>query len=543
VARRRRPAYKTQTSDPAAPEYTIDVKEQRKRSDKAWSDRAAWDHLYQDVYDFAIPYRRPAARVGKGAVRIERVFDATAIESSFRAAGQLHSDLFPPGFGRLAPGAVSKAALPPAELEKLEAQLNGVSTIMSAFFETGEFATSTAEMCIDLMAGTAALLPLEGDAREPVRYACIPFDELAIECDAFGRPVGIYWKQSLTHRQIKDAFPNGVFSEAFKNRDNYPDEELELRQDFIRDPKSGKWTFCAYTADSEHPIDEQEYLTQPMAVPRYHRVPGEPYGRGPILLALPTIKTLNKAVELTLKAAAMQMVGIWGYRPGGTFNPDTVRFGPGEFWPMQATGGVLGPDVTRLDPSSGRVDVGQLITQELRLQVQSMLGDDRLPEKGATPVSATEIMARMKRIAQNYLGAWGRIVQEVHPVIVRRVLEILHRQKFKGIQQLDIDGLLIKLDVQSPITAAIKAAAHSRIIDFIELCMAVKGTPMAADLIVKVDDALRAIGKEQIPNELIRTKTEQKQLEKVMAQAAAAIAAAQQKPAGVSEGAAQSAVA
>src|SRR5262249_10141999 len=163
--------------------------------------------------------------------------------------------------------------------------------------------------------------------------------------------------------------------------------------------------FAAYLKESEGAIVEETYKTQPMAVPRYHRVPGEPYGRGPIILAMPTIKTLNKALELTLKSAAIQMLGIWGYRPGGAFNPDTVRLGPGEFWPMQATGGVLGPDVTRLDTASGKVDVGQLVTQELRLQVQSMLGDDRLPEKGATPVSATEIMARMKRIQQNYMGA------------------------------------------------------------------------------------------------------------------------------------------
>lgn len=525
----------------AKSEYKTDVKAQKKRSDRAWGDRAAWDAIYNDVYDFAIPYRRPASKIGKGAQRIERVFDATAIESSFRAAGQLHSDLFPPGFGKLAPGAVSKVALGQQELEALEQQLHGVSTILSAFFETGEFATATAEMCIDLMAGTAALMPLDGDAREPVRYACIPFDEIALECDAFGRAVGIYHKQQLTRRQIKGQFPNGNYPETWKDESNL-DSEVELRQDFLRQD-DGKWLFCAYVAESEQPIVEDTYLTQPIAVPRYHRVPGEPYGRGPLLLALPTIKTLNKAVELTLKAAGMQLVGIWGYRPGGTFNPDTVRFGPGEFWPMQSTGGVLGPDVQRLDPTTGRIDVGNLITQELRLQVQSMLGDDRLPEKGATPVSATEIMARMKRLAQNYLGAWARVVQEVHPVIVRRVIEILYRRKFKGVEGVDIDGLLIKLDVQSPITAAIKAAAHSRIIDFIQLCMAVKGTPMAADLIVKVDDALRTIGKDQIPTGLIRTKTEQKQLEKVMAQAAQAIAAAQQAPRGVSEGAAQSAVA
>jgi hypothetical protein len=47
-----------------------------------------------------------------------------------------------------------------------------------------------------------------------------------------------------------------------------------------------------------------------------------------VLFALPTIKTVNKAQELTLKAAAIQLLGIWGFRAGGTFNPDTVRLGP-----------------------------------------------------------------------------------------------------------------------------------------------------------------------------------------------------------------------
>ena len=90
----------------------------------------------------------------------------------------------------------------------------------------------------------------------------------------------------------------------------------------------------------------------------YFRVAGETRGRGPITLALPSIKTVNKAQELALKSAAIQMLGIWGYRANSGFNPDTAAQQPGSFWAMQSTGGILGPDVTRLDPAAGRELLG-----------------------------------------------------------------------------------------------------------------------------------------------------------------------------------------
>lgn len=522
MARRR---YKTADADPQAGKSALEA--HKKRHEKAWSDRDLWQKFYDDAYEFAIPYRRPSSRIGKAAETIERVFDGTAIESSFRAAGQLHADLFPPDFFKLGAGAISKISLSQDQLDKLNAELEAITTIVSAFFQTGEFDLASSEMCIDLLVGTGSLFPVEGDARTPVRFVCIPFDELAIEVDAYGKVVAIFWKSRLSRRAIKAAFKDGKFPAKFEDHlREKPDEEIEILQDFILDQDTGHWTFCVWLRDSESFVKEDEYKTQPLAVPRYHRVPGEPYGRGPILLALPTIKTLNKAVELTLKAAAIQMLGIWGYRPGA-FNPDTVRLGPGEMWPMQSTGGVLGPDVSRLDASAGKVDLGNIITQELRLQVQSMLGDDKLPADGATPRSATEIMERMKRIQKNYMGAWARIVNEVIPVIVMRVMEILARRQIKGVPSIDIDALLVKIDVMSPITQAIKASAHQRIIEFIELVIAIKGQPMAAELIVKVDDALRKIGEDQLPRSLLTTKDEQKALEQKMQEAAIAVAAAQ----------------
>ncbi len=509
---------------PAKPK--VDLTAHKKRSERAWSDRAVWDAIYLDAYEFVIPYRRPSSRVGKGVQTVQRLFDSTAIESAFRAAGQLHQDLFAPGFWKLSPGPVAKAQLQPQEVDALAAALEQITNIASAFFQTGEFDMASAETCIDLLVGTGTLFPVEGDDENPIRWVCISFDEIALEVDAYGKVVAIFWKSRLSRRAIDGAFPNGSYPAAFTEAlASNPEQEIEIHQDFYFDPASKQWIFCAHITESAEAIVTDSYRTQPMAVGRYHRVPGETNGRGPILLALPTIKTLNKAAELTLKSAAIQMLGIWGYRPGGTFNPDTARLAPGEFWPMQGTGGVLGPDVTRLDVSAGKIDVGSLITTELRTQIQNMLGDDKLPDKGATPVSATEIMARMKRIQQNYLGAYGRLVNEIIPVVVRRVLEILYRRKLIP-QNINIDTLLIKVDVLSPIATAVKSAAHSRIIDFFQLVGQLKG-PQAMDLICKVDDGLRLIGEDMVPPSLLRTVDEQKSIEATIQAAVAAIVKSQ----------------
>ncbi len=494
-------------------------KAHKKRADAAWQNRALWQKLYDDAYEFAIPNRRPASRMGKAASTVNRLFDNTAIVSTFRRAGQLHQDLFPSGQQsiRLAPGPVGKLALNKAEADQIEFQrkLNEVTQVISAFMMVPEFDCAVSEMCLDLMVGSGALMPLRGTPSRPIRFVALPFDEVATQTDAYGATTFISWKTKLTRRQITGAFPQGMFPDEFKKQyETDPDKEITIWQDFFANPDGVGWNFWAHIEGSEAPIIKETMRSQPIATPRYYRVPGEENGRGPVLLALPTIKTLNKAMELTLKAAAIQMLGIWGYRPGSAFNPDTVRISPGQFWPMGATGGVLGADVTRIDTAGGRIDVSQLITGELRAQVQAALQDDNLPENNAaTPRSATEIVERMKRTATNYLGAFGRLVNEIHPVIVRRMIEILYDMKLLQVD-IDIDTLLVKVEVLSPIAAALRSQALQVITDYFEIIAAVRGEE-GLDLLVKVDDALRHIGAEMgVPPEFIMTEDEQEVLQK-----------------------------
>lgn len=535
----------TEGASPRTPPTTAaDVmKAHKARCTKAWAERAYWQTLYDEVYDYVIPYRRPVTSMtagGKGAARVDKLYDNTAMVSAFAGAGRLQQDLFPPGqpFFTFKLGPVAKRALKRQKMDLALAkrELEEIAEETQAFFASGEFDNAANEMCIDLIAGTGSLFPLEGDDDDPVRFVCVPFDELAIEPDAFGGVAAIFWTTMMSRRQIKQAFPAGTFPRGFREA-NDDEGMVKIHQDWTKE--GARWKFRVWLDDcaTDDPplVAEDEMRTQPGAIVRYHKVPGEAYGRGPGMLALPTAKTLNKAVELMLKAAAIQMLGIWAYRPGGAFNPSTARFSPGAFWPMSSTGGVIGPDVTRLDPSTGRMDVAQLITQELRLQLQAAMNDDKLPDKGATPVSATEVMARMKRISQNYLGAYGRITNDTIPPLVRRTMEILHKKKLIS-RKIRLDTLLIAIDITSPMAAMMKAQGLSQVLDFLQIVAQLKG-PQAIELLVKLDDLLREMAERMgVPAEFVMTREETAALTEKLAAAAAQMAAAQAQQQQAAEG-------
>ncbi len=488
----------------------VNLQDVKDRASEAWGKRSHWDSVIGDAYDYVIPNRRPG-----GSDRSPRVsnllFDMTAPSGAMHFAGNLQRDLFPSGQPTftLETGPLATMALAEREVAAYNRFLEKVAKMIHPFFLAGDWDTAVHETCIDLSIGTGALLPIKGTSNDPLVFASIPVDQLAILVDMAGRVVFVSWKQEFTYDQIFKAFPKGVFPDGFREQARKSNSgTVTLCQDFYQKSgnRRGGWKFVAYVDDSKTPISHEDYRTQPIAVPRYYRVAGEPFGRGVVLSALPSIKTVNKAQEIALKSAAIQMLGIWGYRSGGTFNPNTVRMGPGEFWPMQSTGGILGPDVQRIDPAGGRTDVSRMLIGNLQDQIREAMLDTRLPEYSGTPKAASEIAARMRQRADVHIGAFGRLVREIMPVIVPRVAEILH--DFRHLTQLpmNIDELLVSIKVQSPMAAALNADRLASIANYIEFVGAVAG-PEQTELYVNLDKVLERVGdglqidKDLIPNE------------------------------------------
>lgn len=491
----------------------------RKRlADRAWQLNAGWDSQLQDAYDYVLPNRKSGG-ASRGKRNADKIFDMTGPTSAMHLAGELQRLLFSSA-PVLTPGPLVRQALAregkagEQKLERLERELERTGEFIAPFMTAGDLDTATHEACIDLGLGTAVMIPMRGTPDKPIIFFTPPSDEVALYGDIYGQVSLVSWKRSVERGALLEAFPKGNFSQEFRekcrNATGY--SEVEFYQDFWRRP-DGLWQFGAYMgSDCPDFVTTEIYRTKPLATPRYYRVAGELRGRGPILLALPSIKTVNKAQELTLKAAAIQMLGIWGYRAGGAFNPDTASMAPGAFWSMQSTGGILGPDVQRLDPAAGRLDVGAMVIDGMQQQIREGLMDTRLTASQGTPRSASEIAGLLEQNSRVHLGGFMRLWREVHPDIVPRCAEILNSFGYLG-GLMNFNELVTSVGVRSPMAAAMNAAEVSNIARYAEMMRALVGEklPRHLDLDMAGDEIAEAmmIPRKMVPDEQQRASIDQ----------------------------------
>ncbi|MCF6120532.1 portal protein [Mesorhizobium muleiense] len=512
----------------AANDAGTPVEKQRKRSTQVWNNRAGWDSLYSEAYDYVLPNRRPGG-LGKVKQPTQLIFDMTGPNSAMHCAGEIQRQMFPASTPFITEtGPLVAQQLKASEKIAWDKKLQGIASFVYPFMKTGDYDDAMHEACTDLTLGTGVVLPLKGPSiNEPVRFVCIPQDEVAIGQDAWGRVNYCSWKrQNLGREAVIEAWPKGEFTDDFrKAAADKPYDEITVFQDFYRLP-DGRWRFCVYLERDGGFIAQETYATQPVAVMRFYRWPGEAYGRGPVLFALPTIKTVNKAQELTLKSAAIQLLGIWGFRAGGTFNPDTVRLGPGEFWPMQSTGGLLGPDVQRLDTATARFDVAKMVIGDGQRQIREALLDTRLFDDGGTPPSASEVALIQAQNAKVHIGAYGRLNTEGTGVIVPRVMEILNEWKILP-QLMTFNQLLVSMYINSPMAAALKADELQAAVNYYRLVAETVG-PQRVNEYISVDRYLdRTRNGLLVPIDIVTTPDEQKAAVEANAQREAEAIAAQ----------------
>jgi hypothetical protein len=282
----------------------------RTRAERAWGKRDEWQKVLIDAYDYVAPHRLSTRWAKRNPqARTNKMFDNTAAVAWMRAAGRLQQDLFPPGqpFFALDPGpAVAKLGM---NVDDARRELQLISDQIHPVFLNGEWDQAAIEMILDAFISTGTTLILEGNATQPVRFANVPLDEMAFDSGPYGRLEGYFWKKKWTRRAVKEAFPKGNYKPEFLTETN-GEEEITFCQNVIFDAANNNWYFCAYEdGDTERDTWTETSLECPFVAMRYFRLPGEDMGYGPVLLNLPTTKTLNKAVELTLKSASIAMAG------------------------------------------------------------------------------------------------------------------------------------------------------------------------------------------------------------------------------------------
>jgi hypothetical protein len=373
--------------------------------------RRAIEPVWQACYDHALP-----SPTGSGTL-----FDATAADAAEQLAASLMAELTPPWsrwFG-LAP---SRALDEGAEGRAATAALEDAAATLQGHFDRSNFAIEMHQAFLDLVvAGTGVLLVEEAPLGEPsaFRFAALPLQAAVLEEGPDGRLTTLFREARLTPAAITARYPGAALPDT-----HGADDALRvLEATWIDGSVTRHAALLAEDPDQPVLLAEGRFAEHPAIAFRWLKAPGEIYGRGPVMKALPDIRTANKVVELVLKNASIAATGIWQAEDDGVLNPATVKLTPGAIIPKAPGSAGLTPLA-----APGNFDVSQLVLTDLRQRIRGALLADRIGPQQDARRTATEVLERAAETARLLGAAYGRLQAELLTPLVTRCLGILRRR-------------------------------------------------------------------------------------------------------------------
>ena len=498
-----------------------------KRHEKALIKKEDFRNLYEEAYEFALPQRNLYdghydGKVG-GTKKMNRVFDSTAINSTQRFANRMQSGIFPPQrkWCRLEPG----PDIPEDRKAEAQAALDVYNERLFSTLKQSNFDIAIGEFLLDLSVGTAVMMVQPGDEINPINFIPVPQYLVSIEEGANGQVDNVYrrirLKGEVIQRQWNDA---KIPEELQKKIDDKPTDDVELVEATIFDQKRGDYCYHVIHKESKTELVYRRMDYSPWIVSRYAKVSGEIYGRGPLITALPDVKTLNKTKELVLKNASLTISGVYTAADDGVLNPNTVKIMPGAIIPVARNGGPQGESLRPL-PRAGDFNVSQLVINDLVANIKRILLDESLPPDNMSARSATEVVERMKELSQNLGSAFGRLINETMIPLVSKILQVMDDRGIITLP-LKVNGLEIKISPVAPLAMAQNMDDVQNILQYAQIAQ--QAGP-AGQTTIKVEEMMDYIAEKLgVPQSIRPTPQERMMMKQQMAQAAQQMAAEQQ---------------
>ncbi len=355
-------------------------------------------------WDSALRYTMPTADDDAATL-----FDATAADAADNLAASIYSLLTPPES--------LWVSLVPESPESPDAA--SATMALRANLNDSNFYTTIHQCYMDLIIlGTACLFMAENPigAASAFSFTAIPMRDIAILNGA------VFHTATMPAREVMEKYPTWTppadIRDAIKKDPELP---LKLVQSLVGTDFTA-WLDVGGNIENNI-VATGHFETNPYIIFRWAVASGEQYGRGPVLRALPDIKTANKVVELVLKNATIAVSGIWQADDDGIINLNNINLTPGAIIPKAVGSSGLTPLSSGAD-----FDVSQIVLKDLRERIRHALLADRLGLLSEKEMTATEIMARNADMMRILGATYGRLLHEFIRPLVERGLQILSRR-------------------------------------------------------------------------------------------------------------------
>jgi hypothetical protein len=514
-----------------------------KRIRKAESDKSTSDELLREAMELTVPDRENFYKRAKGEKKPGRAYDSSAGVSVMRAAGRLSSDLTPQfqEWLEIVVGPAGEALddetfqkVYGSSKEEARGKFQRISKVANAVFGHPNFGAASNEMYVDYMFGTGGMSIQENIGEDgqpavgmPAVFRALPSSHFYPVEGAQGNVDQWYFWHEVKPSDVTREWPDAKMTEELTRLAEdqkkcdvpvrfasivYYDEKAAPKTS----PRQGGYRFEVFYMRGRNTCErivERVSRTPAFISPRYYKVAGENRGRGPVIFALPDIRTANKITELTLKSCALELAGVWKATERHT--------GPVKIKPAAVIKVRDQNSLTRLDTRAD-LNFGELLLEKLQENIRKVLGDNSLPSTAGPIRTATEFVERARELLSDQAAGFARLYAEFIVPAAARVVDILERRQIIDLAGLEIDGFYVDVRLRSPLAQAEALRSVENLVRFIEILTTLGGQEMAG-VIVKLDAAAMEIARlMDIGADFLNSEEDRKKAMKGLAQRLAA---------------------
>jgi len=493
-----------------------------KRINKARTNKKAqWESHLRECYRYALPESQTFDTFSPGQKKREYVYDSTAEYALEDYASRMESQLVPAWRKWFMLEAGSE--IPEEQKEAVEEYLEEATDTIFHHINHSNFNGQVKETFLDLGISTGSIIIEEGDGiQSALNFRSVSLSEVLIEKSALGIVETVWREIKVNVQDIKYIWPNATLNDKLeKMMDENP--EVDFVEGVAKDEKTGNYITMVIDEKNKDVLLEEEDDSSPWVVFRESTIPGEVYGRGRIMRALPDIKTLNKMVEDHLRAAAFTANPIFTALDDGIINPYTISLVPGSIIPVGSNdnaNSTLRPLVSGGDYNVLNYDISRLQESIRTVMISKPFGSIQ-----ETPVrTATEMSIRDADMQATSGSATGKLQTELLERLLNQVVKVLVR--LGKLVPMKIDGKEITIKFTSPMARQQDADEIMQVMKTMEMLMALP--PEIIQQEVKVEALPHfLIDKMGVPKTFKRTDLEKKQLQEQQQQQMAQMAQAQ----------------
>ena len=445
-----------------------------KRFHSLETQRQTWESHWQEVADYVVPRKADVTKNrSPGDKRSELVFDGTAIHAAELLSASLH--------GMLTNGSTSWFSLRYSDPdlngddEAME-WLQGVEDVMYQAFNRSNFQEQIHELYQDLVTFGTAVMFVDADDEQQVRFSTRHIKECFLSEDDKGRVDTVFRKFKMPARAAVSRFgEDKMSSKILKKASENPYEQINLvhavyerqERDVTKVTADNKPFASVYIEPEEKVVlSESGFDEFPYMAPRYTKSSFEiGYGRSPAMTALADIKMLNKMSEVTIRAAQKQV------------DPPLLVPDDGFMLPVRTIPGGLNfyrsGTRDRIEPLNigANNPLGEQQLEQRRQAIRAAFYVDQLILGQGPQMTATEVIQRTEEKMRLLGPVLGRLQAELLQPMINRVFAILARQKqFAPAPPMLRDGS-IDIEYVSPLAKAQRSGDVQGIMQMIEFLM------------------------------------------------------------------------